>query len=162
MDLTDFAEPTEDAITRWAGEVNGLCDLVTEGQGNIFREAGFLPVGDPVAAKISTDAGLNVSGYEHIIDTSSLRHILKRHGTEAEYNRGQVPVTRQDLVQLPQLLLDPDTIEYVGKTKQGRDVICYTKQIGEHTVFYTEEMRTKKSRLAAVTLYKRKIGGNKG
>ena len=153
MDLTNVVEAAE---ARWAAEVDAIYELVMAGTGSIFMEAGFLPVGETIAATILEETGLNVFGHEHILDTFSVRHIVKHHGTNAEYKRGQAPVTKEDFLQLPQLLLAPDTIEYTGKTKQGRDVLCYSKVIWQHTVFYTEEIRTKKSRLATVTLYKRK------
>lgn len=148
-------ETTKEAAIRWVDEINALYDLVASKVGNDFQEAGFLPVGEEVAKRIRTSTSLDVTGYEHIIDNSSLRHILRHHGTSAEYKRGQVPITKQDFNLLLYLLLDPDTIEYAGRTKQGRDVLRYSKTMGESVIFYTEEMRTKKSRLAAVTLYKR-------
>lgn len=149
-------ERTDDAIALWAEEVGSIYDAALE-KGNVFLEAGFLAIAPHLAARIEEVTGLNVTDYKHIVDTSSVRHILKHHETQAEYKRGQVPITRQDFVQLAFVLLAPDLVEYAGKTRQGRDVLCYTKAIGEHTVIYTEEVRTKKSRLAAVTLYKRKI-----
>ncbi len=149
------AEATDKSIAKWAKEVGALFDSVAAGMENAFREAGFLAVGDAVASRISKNTGLDVVSYGHIVDTSSIRHILKHHGTSAEYKRGQVPITKLDFMQLIHLLLNPDTIEYAGKTKQGRDVLRYTKVIGEHIMVYTEEVRTKKGRLAAVTLYKR-------
>lgn len=149
------AEAADKSIAEWAEEVGALFDSVAAGMEKTFQEAGFLTVGDTVTSRISKNAGLNVVGYKHIVDTSSIRHILKHHGTPAEYKRGQVPITKLDFLQLIHLLLNPDTIEYADTTKQGRDVLRYTKIIGEHVVVYTEEVRTKKGRLAAVTLYKR-------
>ena len=149
------AEAADKSIAEWAEEVGALFDSVAAGMEKTFREAGFLTVGDTVTSRISKNAGLDVVGYKHIVDTSSIRHILKHRGTPAEYKRGQVPITKLDFVQLIHLLLNPDMIEYADTTKQGRDVLRYTKIIGEHAVVYTEEVRTKKGRLAAVTLYKR-------
>ena len=149
-------EMTDNAVALWAEEVGAIYDTATE-RGDVFLEAGFLAIAPHLAAQIKKETGLDVAGYKHIVDTSSVRHILKHHGTQAEYKRGQVPITRQDFVQLASVLVAPDLVEYAGKTKQGRNVLCYTKTIGEHIVVYTEEVRTKRGRLAAVTLYKRKI-----
>ena len=150
-------ESSASALTRWASEVGTLYQLVMRSTDNLFQEAGFFPVSTSIAEKVKADTGIDVSGYEHILDTSNIRHIMKKHGNESEYRRGQVPITEQDFMELPYLFDTPDTISYSGKTRQGLDAISYTKEWGDHTVFLTEEVRTKKSRLAAVTLYKRKI-----
>jgi hypothetical protein len=150
-------ESSASALTRWGADVSALFKLVKLDTENIFLEAGFYPVSSSASEKIRAGTGIEVSGYEHILDTSSIRHILKKHGTESEYRRGQVPITEQDFIELSHLFEGPDTISYAGKTRQGLDAISYTKEWGGHTVFFVEEVRTKKSRLAAVTLYKRKI-----
>lgn len=155
VNVTTKTEVLE-GVTRWAIEVGEIYDLIVAEKEYGFREVGFLPIAEQTVVRINTEASLSVQNYEHIMDTFSVRHILKKHGTAAEFKRGQVPITKQDLVELPHLLLAPDTVENGGKTKQGRDTVCYTKVIGEYLIFYTEEVRTKKNRLAAVTLYKRK------
>ena len=146
-----------DTFKHWADDVHTLFHLVKLDAENIFQEAGFYPVIASASEAIRADTEIDVTGYEHILDTSSIRHIMKKHGTANEYRRGQVPITEQDFMELPYLFDTPDTITYSGKTRQGLDAISYTKEWSDHTVFLTEEVRTKKSRLAAVTLYKRKI-----
>ena len=73
--------------------------------------------------------------------------------------RGQVPLVRDDFLILPVVFSAPETVESAGLTKQGLNTVRYVKALGEHRYYYVEELRTKKNRLAAVTLYKRMISG---
>jgi hypothetical protein len=126
VDLISDSGVSEGA-TRWEIEVGEIYDLIIAKQESSFQEVGFLPAGEQTVARIRTEACLEVSGYEHIIDTFSVRHILKKHGTVAEFKRGQMPITKLDLVRLPQFLWSPETVENGGRTKQGRDTFATRK-----------------------------------
>jgi len=143
-------------MLRWREEVGALYDLVSTAPRVTFQEAGFVPVLPEAVLLVQRDAGLNIYGYSHIMDTDSIRHIIKSHGDNKEVLRGQVPLVREDFFLVPEVFGSPDLIENGGKTKPGRDTIRYGKNIGSFRYFYTEELRTKKNRLAAVTFYKRK------
>ncbi len=64
--------------------------------------------------------------------------------------------TQEDFLLVPEIFGNPDLIENGGKTKPGRGTVRYSKDTGGFRYYYTEELRTKKNRLAAVTFYKRK------
>lgn len=63
--------------------------------------------------------------------------------------------TREDFLLVPGVFGSPNLIENGGKTKPGRDTIRLSKDAGSFRYYYTEELRMKKNRLAAVTFYKR-------
>ena len=115
-----------------------------------------MPVEPQMILRILAEAGLAVKDCLHIMDTDSIRHIIKNHGKQEEAMRGQIPLGREDFLLLPNIFGNPDIIEGGGKTKPGRDTIRYIKTVGGFRYHYAEELRTKKNRLAAVTFYKRK------
>jgi len=151
----DKIEPF-DPVGRWHKEVGEIYDRVSAGPRVVFQEAGFLLVEPEIVQRVQSEAGLIVTGYLHIMDTDSIRHIIKRHGDRREIFRGQIPLVREDFLLLPAIFADPETIENGGKTKPGRDTVHYSKVLGDFRYHYTEELRTKKNRLAAVMFYKRK------
>lgn len=153
--MEDESELLSD-MSRWQREVSGVYDLVLSGPRVVFQEAGFLLMKPEMVVRILTEVNLAVADCRHIMDTDSVRHIIKNHTSQKEFLRGQVPLVREDFFLLPEVFGEPDTIENAGKTKPGRDTICYRKVRGEYRYCYFEELRTKKNRLAAVTYYKQK------
>jgi hypothetical protein len=77
-------------------------------------------------------------------------------GNEAtESARGQVAVTREDLLKLPEIT-DPakaDFVDYHHKTAEGLPAVLYKKRFNGTTVV-VEEVRARRGRLALKTLWK--------
>lgn len=97
----------------------------------------------------------SVEGYEHIIDKSAIKHILKKHGNEkGELSRGQIAITLNDFELAPKILKGENLI-FDGYTPDGKVLFLYTLTIGD-TYYYVEEVRTGRSRLALKTMFKRK------
>lgn len=113
---------------------------------------------ESVAIRIKNQTGFDVSGYTHSIDGSSVIHMDKRHG-EKEKNKNQIPITIDDILKIPEIILTADEIKYVGKNKTGRDTIQYKKR-DDGQIFYYEEIREGKKKLSAVTLRKVDTGAN--
>ncbi len=153
----DDEDNVQSGHSQWEAEVGTIYDLVSAAPRVVFQEAGFLLVEPDMVVRILTEANLAVADCRHIMDTDSIRHIIKNHARPKELLRGQIPLVREDFLLLPEVFGKPDTIENAGKTKPGRDTICYRKVIGEYRYCYFEELRTKKNRLAAVTCYEQKI-----
>ena len=104
---------------------------------------------------IENKTGFELIGYERTIDTSAIRHILKKHGNQQkEILRGQIAVTDEDF-ELIQFIAVPDNIISFSKNKLGNDCLLYKTQLDD-MFFYAEEIRTGKKHLALNTLYKRK------
>lgn len=113
-------------------------------------------IDDKQAEQIKNQTGLNVSGYNRIVDNFGLQHIIKKHGNEKdEASRGQIHVTPEDLEKIPEITSEPDEIKLLEKSKRGGVVIQFIKRI-ESLFFYNEEIRTGKKELAAKTMFKRK------
>lgn len=103
----------------------------------------------------SKAAGLDLAGYQHILDGSAVRHIFKQHGNErAERARGQVAITADDLNNLPQVVGAPDRVVLGTSNRLGNDQVAFIKKMEDGSVLYLEEVRTKRKELAAVTARK--------
>ncbi len=100
-------------------------------------------------------AGLDLTGFKHLIDGSAVRHVLKNHGdAKVEQRRGQLPVTEADFERLPELVAAPDRVVFGTKNRLGRDQIAYAKRMDDGSILYMEEVRTGRKELAAVSLRK--------
>ena len=92
--------------------------------------------------------GIDISAYNHGVDTSSIKHIINQHGdTAGEASRGQIAVTENDLLMIPEIIAAPDYIVYGTKNRQGLDGIIYVKNHSNGSTYYVEEVRGKKSKL---------------
>lgn len=110
-------------------------------------------VSDTEADFLLKKTGLDLKGYSHSIDNYSILHILKKHGSKKELQRGQIPVTIKDIQNFPTIVSDYDDVKYAGKSKIGRDTIRFEKNIGDNLVLVFEEMRIGKKLLALSTMY---------
>lgn len=120
---------------------------------NTRRALAYAPV-SRAATEMFQNLGIDVSGYQHMVDNSGIRHTFIQHGQAGtELPRGQEPVTPEDFGNLPDVIANPDTVELAGKTKQGRETIQYRKRINGH-IIVVEEARTGKKRLALVSMWK--------
>ncbi|MBF0457380.1 MAG: aminotransferase class V-fold PLP-dependent enzyme [Nitrospirae bacterium] len=112
------------------------------------------PINEQQASRIKEDTGLDVAGYNRTIDNYSIRHILNKHGdAKTEASRGQIEVTKDDLLRIPEIVNMADDVAYVAKTKVGREGIQYTKKINGH-VYYLEEVRSRHNELNPVSMWK--------
>ncbi|MCM1128930.1 MAG: hypothetical protein NC323_03485 [Oxalobacter formigenes] len=113
-----------------------------------------MPVAD-WAVKAAAGYGLDIAGFDHAIDGSAIRHMIKNHGNaKTEANRGQVAVTREDFLLIPEIISNPDKTVYGAINDRGQDVIGYIKQMPDGTTVYLEEVRTGRKTLTAHTMWK--------
>lgn len=134
-----------------------LSSLIEEANspGGEYADHSFGAVSDTEAKRIQEATGLDVRGYEHIVDLYAVQHVIKEHGDEkSEAKRGNIAITPEDFKSLESVLHSPDSIEDAGKTKQGLNAIRFQKLIGDNLVC-VEEVRTKHKTLALKTFYKR-------
>lgn len=103
---------------------------------------------------INQSTGIDLTGYVRILDMAGINHALRKHGSEKEYLRGQIPVTINDFESIPDIVANPDSVEKVETNKRGLEVILYTKKIGA-TYYYYEEIRTGRKKVALNTMYKK-------
>ena len=122
-------------------------------KGNLNKILRYRLVDNKEARKIKEATGIDIDGYEHRIDVFSINHIINEHGTTSkEAQRGQVAITKDDVMLIPDIVADPDKIES-GELNHGLETIKYTKTIGS-LIIYIEEARTGKKGLFPVSFYK--------
>lgn len=74
---------------------------------------------------------------------------MKNHAHGAvEYARGQVPLTVNDIAQIPDIVTEPDYVAFGVKSRIGRDLVVYLKRMPDGTTLYLEEQRTGRRLLA--------------
>ena len=106
-------------------------------------------VENKIVEVIQVAIGLDVSGFTHEVDNYALYHALVKHGNDP------LPLTGKDFIKIPDIIKNPDKIEYEGKTKQGLDAFKYTKRFNG-TTYYVEEVRRGNHTLNLKTMYKTK------
>ncbi|TAE00119.1 MAG: hypothetical protein EAZ97_06875 [Bacteroidetes bacterium] len=107
--------------------------------------------------ELESQLGIDLSGYQRILDNFGIKHSLKEHGdAKKEELRGQIGITNEDFEKILEIVSDPDEIETGEKSRLGKDLIKYSKVIENALFFYVEEIRTGKKELALQTIYKRK------
>lgn len=109
------------------------------------------------AEKIKNKTGLNVLGYDLIIDNYAIKHIINNHGNkEVENKKNQVAVTKNDFLLIPEILFYPDIIIKSDKANnKGLKVIKYIKQY-KNKYYVIEEIRHAGKSIALNTMYIKK------
>ncbi|MBQ9564617.1 MAG: strawberry notch family protein [Synergistaceae bacterium] len=136
-------------------DINAFVEAATspEGKkmgGSIYMD--FAPISDTTANRIQEATGIDVHGYGHALDGSSVVHILNRHGengTALKDFPNQTPLTAEDLAMIPDVVENADTIE----PSEGR--ILFKKRVDGHFIL-VEEKRNRFGKLIPVTARKEK------
>jgi hypothetical protein len=99
-------------------------------------------------AKFSEILEINCTEFNRIIDSYSIKHIIKNHGnSQKEEKRGQIAIDKEIIRQIPNLIENADKCYSDGLNKLGRKVIKHEKT-DKHTVVIIEEVREHKKLLA--------------
>lgn len=87
---------------------------------------------DTVAQMVLEQTGVDISGYNAILQSDNVRHIMKNHGDPlVEAARGQEVVTVENLAMLPDVLSSPDRISLSPqKDSRGRSILIFQKDLG--------------------------------
>lgn len=110
----------------------------------------------PAAARIEAATGMQLGNYAAVMDNYAVRHTLRQHGNaRTEGKRGQLPVEGEDFGLVPLILGEADAVFADGLTKQGRDVLVFTKLVGDTGYWLVQEVRPGKGQLALVSLRKK-------
>lgn len=139
-----------------AKSIKSLVELTLSATSNEQIKFSMGNVAEKVAEIVKEITGLNVDGYECILDNFAIKHTILQHGNATkEEKRGQVAVTLDYFEKIPVVIKNPDRITDGGTTKIGRRVIVYEKQVNG-VIMYVEEIRTKQKELAMLTMYLKK------
>jgi hypothetical protein len=125
---------------------------------NQHAEYNFTLLTKQQAKIIEEKIGIDLTGVHRIIDTYGIKHAIKEHGSASkEHSRGQEPVNLDDFLLIPQILKEPDKIEYAGKNSLRQDVFKFSKRVGWlYIVAEAVRVSSKGNKLVFITLYKRK------
>ena len=92
------------------------------------------------------------SDYSHSISADIVRHIKNRHGEDAD---GQLPVTAEDLVKIPEIIANYDEVRTnLQNPKTGGQRIAYAKRSEDGLLIYLEEYVRSRNNLKGVSMWK--------
>lgn len=121
----------------------------------------YMPVSERTAKKIFeiSNREADVRGAKHVLTSSFIPHIERRHHFEGNEFSDSLPITEKDLENIPDIVENWDDITF--RRKKAADTITYKKAYPDGTVMYVEELwdsnKSKKGkRLASKTIYKKK------
>ena len=110
---------------------------------------------DDELKEIAKNAGIDITGYKHVIETSGTSHSQNRHGVNSE---DRMPLTMEDYFLIPYIIKNRDAViispslTRIHKNK----VFIYEKKIGDQYVYVEEIRRGRNKSLAFQSLRKRK------
>ena len=92
------------------------------------------------------------SDYSHSISADVVRHIKNRHGNDAD---GQLPVTAEDLVKIPEIIANYDEVRTNLQNPQtGGQRVAYAKRSEDSLLIYLEEYVRSRNNLKGVSMWK--------
>ena len=167
MKFKDFEASKQGYSAQQKKQINDLSQQIGEHKASILpiveiakasnKEHGSSKIGvvQDWIASAARNNGIDIGGYHHSIDSSSVRHIFKNHGkVEAEQKRGLIAVTEEDISMIPEIIAYPDKVIFGNKNKRGQDLIFYLKVMADGSTLYVEEVRTGKKELATASMRK--------
>ena len=88
------------------------------------------------AQMVMQETGVNIEGYNAVLPSDNVRHIIKNHGDPLiEQARGQSVVSGEDIAAIPEILANPDRVYVSDKADtRNRPVLAFEKQIGDNFV----------------------------
>lgn len=127
---------------------------------NLNQKMYFGSIPSDLAARIQTETGIDVNGYNCTLRATEIRKIIKSHGSEkTESPRGQRAIRKQDFLNIPKVIQSPDSIQLGSELYQGKPVILFSKVIdGKLTV--VAYVSRKHMDLTVQTMYAGKKQGN--
>lgn len=145
-------------LSETASRVAQFADEAMTGQGSHNRTLEYSTVSRAEAEALRQQTGLEgLEGFRHVLDNQNLRHALQGHGDPArEAARGQLPITREDIARIPEVVSSYDAVQ-ISRPGGGRRpaTIRYMKRVNG-SVFIVEEVRNTAGDLAFKSMWKKK------
>jgi hypothetical protein len=120
-------------------------------------------VPDELAQMVFEATAIDISNHCITIDNYGIMHTIAHHGNlKSEEKRGQLPIDKEDFITMINVVLNPNSVKSIGKTKKtGLTMLQFEKDI-ETKRIVVKEVRTiqstkknKISRLVFHTMYKK-------
>ena len=98
---------------------------------------------------------IDLRGFKHIIDFSSIRHIWQRHGPQSN---DRTPIEYSDFIFIPFILSNPDVVKQAQETgPNGEMRFIFEKKLPGECFYVTiQEVRRGHKSVSCVSLRKRK------
>lgn len=155
---------TEKQIENWSNSKNivvyssdmqfrSFCNEALEN--NSFKKKMYFgAVPNSLANKIKLETGIETENLNCCIRADEIRKILKNsHGSEIGENlRGQRPITIDDILSIPYILQNADTIRKSDKLYEGKPVIEFVKEYNGKTTVISYVSK-KHNDLSVQTMY---------
>ncbi len=109
------------------------------------------------AEKLKNKGVIDLKDYKHMIDVAGVNHVMRKHGKEEEKYKGQIPITENDFLNIPNIVENYDDVNPSNKTKMHLEAIKYTKVIENKKYTMVEEIRSGRKKLTMKTLYKKPL-----
>lgn len=107
-----------------------------------------------ISTKIKSLLGVDVRGRVHILLDNDIRHMINNHGNEnIEKARNQLPITKEDIKNIPYILDNPDDIIKGSSNKEGAS-IRYIKTFNDATSYVVEIVPEESKYLKIKTMWK--------
>jgi hypothetical protein len=107
------------------------------------------------ADKIKAATGIDVRNYQFTVTNTGLRHIHRSHGDPStETAAGQIAITEQDILRIPEIISRPDRIAKATDTRMGDKAIVFEKRYRDGTIRYVAEVLVRGRLLNAKTMMK--------
>lgn len=149
----EHAGELDGAIAGMRREIRAVIDAA-RGPGHAPQKAVLGQAADWLVQGAAT-RGLDIEGFNHVLDGSAVRHMIKNHyEAKGEKSRGQIALSDSDLLALPDVVQNPDRVVLGTQNRLGKEQIAYIKQLPDGSTLYLEEVRTGRKELAAVTARK--------
>ena len=78
----------------------------------------------------------------------------------SKYDSWEYPTKHErndDFKKIPEIIYGYDEVSFTGKNKIGKETITYKKSFDDGTIFYVEEIRTRKKTLTIKSMWKQKV-----
>ena len=121
---------------------------------NLDKKMYFGRVPFDLAQRVMDETGMDIDGYNCTIQAQEIRKILVHsHGNEAfERARGQRAITKEDIINIPEVISSPDSISVSPKLYEGKPVIRFSKTINGRTTVVSYVSKKHRD-LAVQTMY---------
>ncbi len=132
---------------------------------NELKSVVYSVVEDVQAAAIEKATNIDISGFERVLDSYGIKHILKNHGGASEELRGQEPITLEDFKKIPDVVENYDKVFGGVLSKRNKlPMIAYVKRTNGVILIVEEQRESKKKstkKVPVLTMMKFKVGEKK-
>lgn len=95
----------------------------------------------------------NIFDYHISIGIDGINHTINKHGDKSEINRGQKPITINDIRMIPNLLLNSEIIVYMGKSKDNRKIYKFISKNNDGSYNMIDFINNNRKQLGFQSLY---------